>query len=287
MAINFFFAIAICALRVVASPTGLSDEKPAIAHRAFPTNSQLWPEAKITWCYEDSDDEIDKDAAVDVIGSAWELWKKALGGKSSLQFVAADKGDPKCDRADESKLILHIIFNRNDENFASIGYGPKDSYIQYDYTHFETLYKDPNERAQARAAVLAHELGHTLGLEHEHQKPSAWAKVGGKLKLNCENVEGYQSLSDKGLNMDELCSDRKKALEAGFAAHNLLPLDASKGTDDGSFDWDSIMLYPSFFFAQEPGKFTMVKRDPDGGFIEPNFVPSARDAKAVINMYPN
>ncbi|KAK5119485.1 hypothetical protein LTR85_007585 [Meristemomyces frigidus] len=140
-----------------------------------------------------------------------------------------------------------------------------------------------NEEARYTAtATLMHELGHVIGLLHEHQRPDRDQY----LQFNCHNLEGYKEAKEqlmedvynifpKGMTYME----RVNALCTTYdAAKAYLPQALDFARDDKmgvyqeqvysrSYDYDSIMHYPSYMgsIGAETGTYPVLMRKDNGG----------------------
>ncbi len=106
------------------------------------------------------------------------------------------------------------------------------------------------------APQMIHELGHLIGLPHEHQRPDR---------------DAYITYDPTQVDRSKLVTQAQ--VDAAFATW---------GKPIGPFDFASIMLYGSNVFAL-PGKNTMTKKD--GSAFSHNTSISATDVKAVRYMY--
>ncbi|KAF1847659.1 uncharacterized protein K460DRAFT_426406, partial [Cucurbitaria berberidis CBS 394.84] len=165
------------------------------------------------------------------------------------------------------------------------------------------------EEGRNANGILAHEIGHVLGMVHEQVRYDRNDHV----EYRCHNVLGYQrALSDAilaGVSADmagkDLCEDMLFAQRFAFDGTAFTKQDKYKSVSfailgDGDFDYPSIMLYPSNTYAG-PGcqgtvnnlvACTLVAIDRANGnavgqsYIHTNMVPSAGDVAFVRKYYP-
>ena len=146
------------------------------AHTRWPTNNDGY--TVIRYCY---DSAYDKVMAKDLLEGGWDLWSSQLGpaGQQSghrlkLQEVSYKQGpgtNPYCSNKDETpEDALHVHFGTDGSiqddgaSYATLGYISKDWDPSVD-RHAIKIGEG------AAFGSLAHELGHVLGLMHEHQRP--------------------------------------------------------------------------------------------------------------------
>ncbi|CAJ2500923.1 Uu.00g037760.m01.CDS01 [Anthostomella pinea] len=290
MALRYFTAIGLFLSCALAGPLSTAGESNHLSGRAFAINEdgsstlgRPWPNAKIVWCFEPDGESEDKDSYKEVLKIAkggWKLWEKKLDGRSKLKFEPSDKKKPSCKK--DHGTMLRITFNNQGSTSSHTGFKADARNMKF----------DPGNKYGGRdpVVIFAHELGHVFGLQHEHQKPSAWKKELPLLKLNCENMLDYEASVRKfgAYYVDNtLCTDEDKANRNRFSAHNFLPLTFPMGlVEDDSFDWDSIMMYDSLALSKDPhgGKLVLVAAN--GGKLKINNEPSKQDVAAVAKLYP-
>lgn len=135
----------------------------------------------------------------------------------------------------------YIVFTRAAGCASSIGRqgGPQRVYISDAATYGNVM----------------HEIGHVLGLWHEHSRERRDEFI----QIDLSNV-----IDEFHLNFDQKIAD---------------------GDDFGEYDYDSIMHYPEDAFAKDPARRTI--HVPDGRKIGQRDHLSAGDIAAVKNMYPS
>ena len=90
--------------------------------------------------------------------------------------------------------------------------------------------------------------------------------------------------------MAVLCSNMARASRARFITKEFLADNQSpfEVRTRGSFDWDSIMLYPSWIGAKkdEQGYILPTLLKANGEYMPFNQRPSRGDALAIVELYP-
>ncbi|KAF2427124.1 hypothetical protein EJ08DRAFT_681096 [Tothia fuscella] len=142
---------------------------------------------------------------------------------------------------------------------------------------------------QQRATAVVHELGHVMGLHHEHQRHDAAAHV----KFNCPEVRGYAEAKKIILEKRRLPADSDY-----FDKMQCTDVDEASAPDDrmtfrefynyktvGNFDWKSVMLYTSKSGASRGA--VVLEKVEGGGTWGWNYEPSEGDVAAVKLLYPD
>lgn len=161
-------------------------------------------------------------------------------------------------------------------------------------------------------ATPVHEIGHWLGLEHEHQRPDR----GTYIRMDWRALDGFQgardkALAEKGWTEDELVMHFDRGIRADVdflewgAAYSYMVFPGQEGEDhvmfEGDYDVESIMQYGSEGGSLDPrcydgglhGEYYPVARwkvpgDPGAGTekIPFNVVPSRDDIAWVKKNCP-
>ncbi|KAK4565637.1 hypothetical protein LTR86_003485 [Recurvomyces mirabilis] len=137
------------------------------------------------------------------------------------------------------------------------------------------------ERYESQAADMVHEIGHAMGLLHEHQRPDRDHFV----RFFCSSLKGYTEAEAMAGSPDHaedwkpgvtqaekmklICSDHDYAEKYLPAARQFLKLDsASYGGDKGImfneqfFDYASIMIYCSFTHVHDEERAVLIRNKP-------------------------
>ncbi|ORY17870.1 hypothetical protein BCR34DRAFT_596737 [Clohesyomyces aquaticus] len=162
--------------------------------------------------------------------------------------------------------------------------------MQLDHGHYNTL----QVKGYPDHVAVAHELGHVLGLKHEHQRIDRDKYM----KYDCTKIQGYDKAFEEAKKKGKehlLCTDPAVAIEFKFIGHAF----TSSFPKKGDYDIKSIMHYPSDYFGtpacKENAKIDncpMVKyKDPNDHaagteVILLNNIPSKLDIEWVKQHYP-
>lgn len=166
----------------------------------------LWPGGEIEYCYASSFTSSEKK----IIESAMRAWETTTDkpNKPYVYFTLV-----KCD------VSVLVIYRDNNENFATFGYQ------EISYMNLSSICY----------SVVAHELGHVIGLMHEHQRPDRDSYI----TINYNNV--IESYRDQFYKMTS----------------NYWKYDYKKY----AYDYNSIMHYSRYAFTSN-GKLTIVSPVP-------------------------
>ncbi|KAF2122016.1 hypothetical protein BDV96DRAFT_640083 [Lophiotrema nucula] len=292
--------------------------------------AQPWPlknnRHRIKYCYAN---KATKDALECRMQDAMTLWQNALGGppsamaRYSLFFKATKDKDHKdlfCypdfqdmdhkgtwNTAIKEDVLAVFTSSQEGISHATVGFRPGQA-MEMVVDH------------GAEAAVVAHELGHVMGMIHEQSRSDRDTYI----KFYCENIKGYQealnaikqdpdALAQLAKNNPPVADDKKEewfinkicntmfwSRKYEFLAYAYLKGDGMVGIPvdgDWGFDFDSIMLYSSFQTAASSLcdymkdfcvmlRKTTVNGQETLSTFDSKSKPSLRDAQFVRKWYP-
>lgn len=220
------------------------------SNSVFPNSGQTWPQNTVPYKFEDAAFEASISGAVNQAIARW------TSQVPCLKFVRISDANPM-----EIPNTVTIRRTTGDVCYASIGFAPgKASHILL--------------APGCGADEIAHELGHLLGLYHEHQRPDR--------ELNshfiCSNVRGYPWVQGNIAINDQVC-----CVGPGTCCGDACQFTYISGTDtDGPYDLNSIMHYRRNAFSVDPATRNTLT---DGPLSNPGF-PSAGDIARVKLLYP-
>ncbi|KAF3033986.1 hypothetical protein E8E12_005229 [Didymella heteroderae] len=249
------------------------------AEPACDTHASKCPLLNFRYCFETAKT---KDALT-CNGNFWKalaMWLKALSHPSeanghSLAWQEANNGE-----MDTAKYKTHYCYNDLRDINEALGMVwndqvPKDTLIiraVVDATQSKATVgykgvskgKHPHELVigtKASTSVIAHEIGHVMGMVHEHNRNDRDEYV----RFNCHNVRGFYDALGRAMSArvppaearKHLCEDRDFATQYGFNSPGFLknePLSGNSGKwgaldEPGGYDIDSIMHYSSYAFG--------------------------------------
>ncbi|HVI47222.1 MAG TPA: M12 family metallopeptidase [Chitinophaga sp.] len=149
-------------------------------------------------------------------------------------------------RVRKTKETAYVLIRNSSGNSATLGYTGRLQYV--------------NIARSQEVGRYAHELGHALGLFHEHTRKDRDDYV----IIDFDNIQaGYEHNYD---------------IYSGY--------DTSKGFEVDTLDFGSVMMYGSYYFAIDGSKPTMMKKD-SSTFNVQRVAPSASDYRAMRHMYGN
>lgn len=153
------------------------------------------PSQSIRYCFKD---QRSSDRLGDLVNQAVAKWSLALHPKTALKIELDNGNSIVCseqNRADALVIQDITTGNRAEDNRpdchsrASSGYDYAST--NRGRNHMEICaYKPDNERGSRDQAIstITHELGHVIGLAHEHQRGDALTYI----HYRCENVPGFR-----------------------------------------------------------------------------------------------
>ncbi|KAF5677568.1 zinc-dependent metalloprotease [Fusarium heterosporum] len=289
------------------TPDAESFDKRAISIKPSDSNAGVrrWPDKTITYAYVDK--EAEQKLSV-ILQGAMTIWQDL-----DQHGFLYDKIEMKaCKRRRTECLVIHY----NDQGRLRTTVGIQVVEKGNPYVGPTMHLSDREDVGNLNANInAAHELGHAWGLYHEHQNDKLWGlsdltnnpapylltgDTFATEDYHCDNLKGYedahakmQTAREEGKEtapLTSLCYYSSVAQRYDFDAVDWMPQDSGEMSWDGTFDPDSLMLYPSGAGGKgdaAPGRDNRlpILTYPDGKRIPLRRGPSTGDTKKLIELY--
>ncbi|KAI4270324.1 MAG: hypothetical protein LQ337_006746 [Flavoplaca oasis] len=225
-----------------------------------------WPGHKLKYKFKDDNS---KSKLGDIVKAGWKLWTDNGVDKANID-IEESPGSP-----DQDVLVIQVT--SEPKAITTVGSSARPQMQFGDSDSYGLLDKNAN---------MAHELGHSLGFYHEHQRDDRDDHV----VFNCKNLQDWSEDKEK----DGFCTDLMAAKQEGWSSLDWIIFPRSDQNpplceQSDAYDEDSIMHYPGGAGAKKPflGHRNTVlgkKDNPDESFKK-NMKPSSADVNRANAMY--
>ncbi|KAM7185748.1 hypothetical protein V8F20_011685 [Naviculisporaceae sp. PSN 640] len=273
-----------------------------IAEREYEGNrGGRWPDRTVLYCWETMGGKILMDR---YLREALKLWDAA--GLRKDRYIWEEVAQPGTACTQHPNRANHLV----------IMYDAEKKYLNWFGGNSATVGLDPNGRSNLKighsyhfaqtAGLIAHEVGHVWGLDHEMTHPGYWSEpynedfpgtVFGD-NFFCENIIGYEKAVARAEANDEtaerLCRYPEVASFYDFDASEYLPFTVGYvsshpvgvGLGYTDVDWHSVMMYGTYVSSKSmPLKTLPVLKRTDGQEIFDYYRPSPGDVHGVRHIY--
>lgn len=174
---------------------GAPPSTPGAKFTTWPTVCDDGPERWLRYCF---DTDQTADLLLNTLLQAIARWSPAFQYSTlSIQPALHCAGDYRCvcQQDPEDNLVISDVAPSQLESQTTMGYSTDETKRPRNSMMFGEVYDHdmPQDMVDSAVLTMTHELGHAIGLAHEHQRPDRddW------ITFHCENLEGYDEAKSK------------------------------------------------------------------------------------------